>query len=178
MAESPTGPLVEQVQEHAHATSIGWIAGAALTAALLAVLATLAGSQAGTELTAATRSQIQSNDQWGFFQAKSIKSAVMRAKMELLTAMNHTPAATDKTKLDEYEHDLESLKTQAENDQKASEFHLHQHESLEHAALLFQIAIAVVAISVLTRRKAFWFASIACGIVGIALGLPWFWGHP
>ena len=40
---------------------------------------------------------------------------------------------------------------------------------------MFQIAIAISAISALTRRKAFWFVAIAFGAVGLGLLLVGAW---
>ena len=66
----------DQVGEmHHHAEGhTGWVKFAALTAALLAALAAISGSLADVRLTESSRAQIQSNDQWGLYQAKSIKS--------------------------------------------------------------------------------------------------------
>jgi hypothetical protein len=45
--------------------------------------------------------------------------------------------------------------------------HLLTHHVLARSVTLFQIAIAVGAISVLTRRRAFWFVSLAFGLLGL-----------
>jgi hypothetical protein len=157
----------EQIHHHAHEAMQRWISGAALTAALLAALAAITGSLAGKHLTESSRNQIQSNDQWGYFQAKSIKSGVLQSKMELLSALGKPAAEKDKEKLHEYEAEMKEKKKEAEEKAESSEIHLHLHEILERGVTLFHIAIAVVAIAVLTKRKLFWFVSLAFGLVGV-----------
>jgi hypothetical protein len=69
--------------------------------------------------------------------------------------------------LQEYEHDLDQLKEQAERQEASSDVNLSRHEILERGVTLFHIGIAVVAISVLTRRPSFWYVSLLAGVVGI-----------
>jgi hypothetical protein len=56
-----------------------------------------------------SRNQIQSNDGWGYDQAKSIKSGVLPAKIELLEAQGKSEFEADRTRIQEYEHDLDKL---------------------------------------------------------------------
>lgn len=165
--ESPTEQIHDEILDKAHEARERWINWAAATAAVLAGLAAVTGTLADSYLTNSTREQIQSNDDWTYYQAKSIKSAVLRAKMELVEAVGKTPADADRGKLDEYEHDLDKLKTQAEQSAAASEANLAGHEILQRGVTLFHIAIAVVAIAVLTKLRPFWYLSIAAGLAGI-----------
>ena len=151
----------EEAKERKH------LAPVSLTIAILAVfvaIVSLLGHRAHTE---EILMQTRATDQWSYYQAKSIKSAVLRSKMELVEAVGKTPADADRGKLDEYEHDLDKLKTQAEESAAASEAHLAAHEVLQRGVTLFHIAIAVVAIAVLTKLRPFWYLSIAAGVAGI-----------
>jgi len=90
MPHEPQGieHVQEEIQHHAaHDAHEKWVAGAALTAAILAALAAITGALAGVHLTESSRAQIESNDFWGFYQAKSIKSAILTTKVELLGAL-------------------------------------------------------------------------------------------
>jgi hypothetical protein len=51
--------------------------------------------------------------------------------------------------------------------EKLSREHLETHETFEGAATLFHIAIAIVAISVVSKRKQFWYISMVGGAVGL-----------
>ena len=165
--ESPTEQIHDEILDKAHEARERWINWAAATAAVLAGLAAVTSTLADSHLTNSTRQQIQSNDDWSYYQAKSIKSAVLRSKMELVEALGKTPADADHGKLDEYEHDLDKLKTQAGESAAASEAHLAAHEVLRRGVTLFHIAIAVVAIAVLTKLRPFWYLSVAAGLAGI-----------
>ena len=144
-----------------------WISWAAATAAILAGLAAITSTLADSNLTKSSRNQIQSNDDWGYYQAKSIKSSVLRAKIELLEAQGKSESEADRSKLQEYDHDLDKLKSQAEEREVASESYLTRHEILQRGVTVFHIAIAVVAIAVLTKLRSFWYLSIFAGLLGI-----------
>ena len=59
----------------------------------------------------------------------------------------------DQEKLTEYKNEQEEIKRKAEEKEQASERHLHSHVIFARAVTMFQVAIAVAAISVLTRRR-------------------------
>jgi hypothetical protein len=172
---SPTEQVHEQILDHAREARDSWINRAAATASVLAALAAVSGAMSTHYLTVSGRNQIQANDQWSHYQAKSIKAAVLRSKADVIAALGKPAVETDGTKLQEYEHDLEQLKEHAEEQEKASELNLSRHEILERGVTLFHIAIAVVAIAVLTRKSSFWYLSLLAGAVGIVFFAQVFW---
>ena len=173
--EHPEVPL-EQSQEdilhHAHGATEGWIMGVALTAALLAVLAAITALIAEHHADEAMILQIQSSDQWGFFQAKSIKMHLLSTKAELLKALDKTVDEKDLKKVEEEQKEREEIKRVAEEKQQESEAHLRHHAVLARSLTMFQVAIAVAAIAVLTKRKRFWMGSLGFGAVGLVF-LAW-----
>ena len=176
--DSPTEHLHEDILEHAKESRESWISWAAATAAVLAALAAVSGALSNSNLTASSRDQIQSNDHWSHYQAKSIKSGVLHAKIDILAALNKPESDADRDKVKEYEHDLDDLKEQAELKENSSEASLVRHEVLERGVTLFHIAIAVVAIAVLTRRPSFWYLSVSAGVVGVLFLVQGLWPHP
>ncbi|HEY4232043.1 MAG TPA: DUF4337 family protein [Lacipirellulaceae bacterium] len=164
--DSPTEHLHEDMLERAKEALESWISWAAATAAVLAALAAVTGELSNGRLTQSTRDQVQSNDSWGYYQAKSIKAAVLRGKMEMLAALNKPESEADLKKLEEYEHDLDQLKQQAEHQEATSEASLARHETFERGVTLFHIAIAVVAIAVLMRKQWLWYVSVLAGAIG------------
>jgi hypothetical protein len=108
-------------------------------------------------------SQIDASDQWGFYQAKSIKAALLEAKTSLSSAM----VAADKEKVTSYQKEEAEIKAEAERKQAESKAHFHKHEIYARSVTLFQIAIAIAAISALTRRRSFWGVSLLAGVVGL-----------
>jgi hypothetical protein len=167
--ERPEVPLEqsqEEIAHHAHQAAESWIMGVALTAALLAVLAAITALLAEHHANEAMILQIQSSDQWNFYQAKSIKENLLKTKAELLTALGKQVQEKDLDKLKEYKKEQEEIKAKAEEKEHESEGHLQHHTVLSRSLTMFQVAIAVAAISVLTRRKGFWFACMAFGLIG------------
>ena len=82
-AEVPLEHLHEHARERAEHSRETWISWVALSTAVLAVLAAIAGLLSGKHANQAMLSQIEASDQWNYYQAKSIKAAVLNAKMSL-----------------------------------------------------------------------------------------------
>ena len=85
--------LHEQVHHSAEESGEKWISWVALSTAILAVLAAIAGLLSGKHANEAMMSQIEASDQWNYYQAKSIKASVLDAKMALATAANESDRA-------------------------------------------------------------------------------------
>ena len=134
----------------------------ALSTALLAVLAAIAGLLSGHHANEAMMSQIEASDQWGYYQAKSIKAAVLDAK----TSLAAVPIAEDKEKTARYKEEEAEIKAEAERKQSEAKENFHKHEVYARSVTMFQIAIAIAAISALTKRRKFWFVSLVFGLTG------------
>ena len=109
-------------------------------------------------------SQIEASDKWSYYQAKSIKASVLDAKI----ALSGTPSEEDRAKAARYEKEQEEIKSEAEHKETAAKTNFHQHEVFASGVTMFQIAIAIAAISALTRRRPFWIVSLLFGAAGCA----------
>src|SRR5881628_1323365 len=98
-AEVPLEHLHEEVHDSAEHSGENWISWVALTTAILAVLAAIAALLSGKHANEAMMSQIEASDQWGYYQAKSIKASVLNAKMTLTA----TASEKDKEKAAQYQ---------------------------------------------------------------------------
>ena len=164
--EVPTEHLHESIQEQAEHARESWILAVALSTAVLAVLAAITSLLAGAHANEAMLDQIQASDHWAYYQAKGIKAAVLESKMELLHGLNKEVPLEDGKKLEEYKADQKEIQVKAEERAQSSEHHLAHHETLAKGVTIFQVAIAIAAISVLTRKKWMWFGSMVLGICG------------
>ena len=168
--EAPEVPL-EQVQEHiehhAHAEGGGFVSAVALSTAILAALAALVSLLAGDHANEAMISQMKASDQWAYYQAKGIKAGVLTMKTELLAAQGQKVSEKDQAKLDKYGEEQEEIKKEATKEQDEAKNHLAKHKLLAPAVTMFQIAIAVGAISALTKKKIFWGISLLFGVAGL-----------
>ena len=166
MGEVPLEHTQEEMMDQAREAPEKWTLGVALTAAILAALAAVTALLGEHHVNEALIDQIRASDHWSHYQAKSIKSNLLDTKAAILGALHQGPAAHDQDKHAEYDKELADLMKDARADEKSSKQHLERHEPLARGLTMFQLAIAVGAISVLTRRKAFWWAAIAMGLVG------------
>ena len=140
-----------------------WISWVALSTAILAVLAAIAGLLSGSQANEAMMNQIEASDQWGYYQVKSIKASVLEAKMTLAAAATEK----DKEKAATYQEEQAEIKREAEHKQTDAKANFHRHEVFARSVTMFQIAIAIAAISALTRKRRFWFVSLVFGLAGV-----------
>ena len=166
--EVPLEEVQEHLHEHAHEEKSGFISAIALSTAIIAAFAAITSLLAGDHANEAMISQIQSSDQWAFYQAKSIKSAVVTSKNTLLEAQGHKVDEKDAEKLKDYAKDQAEIKKEAEDLSHEAKDHLARHKILASGVTLLQIAIAIGAISALTKRRSFWFVSLLFGLGGIS----------
>jgi vacuolar-type H+-ATPase subunit H len=163
-AEVPLDHLHEQAHETAKHSGETWISWVALSTAILAVLAAIASLLSGEYANEAMMTQIETSDQWSYYQAKSIKAAVLDAK----TTLTGTPDELDQSKRARYEKEQEEIRSEAEQKQAAAKLYFHKHEVFARGVTMFQIAIAIAAISALTKKRSFWLVSLVFGAVGCA----------
>ena len=163
--EEPEVPL-EHLHEHVHKTAEHsgelWISWVALSTAILAVLAAIASLLSGQHANDAMMDQIEASDKWNYYQAKSIKAAVLDAKTTLAGAPNES----DESKRARYEKEQEEIKSDAEAREAAAKSNFDRHEVYARAVAMFQIAIAVAAISALTKKRHFWIVGLLFGVAG------------
>jgi hypothetical protein len=167
--EVPLETIHEEIHHHAEHAMEPWVLWVALSSALIATLAAIASLLAGHHANEAMIDQLAASDQWGYYQAKGVKSAVLSSKSELLQALGHTPQSGDAEKLKRYDEEQSEIKKAAEEKQSGAALHLKSHSIFARSVTLFQVAIAVSAISVLVRRRLFWFVSLGFAAVGLCL---------
>jgi Na+-translocating ferredoxin:NAD+ oxidoreductase RnfD subunit len=162
-AEVPLEHLHEEIHHHAEHGGPPWISLVALSTAILAVLAAIAGLLSGKHANEAMMSQIQASDQWGYYQAKSIKAAILEAK----TTLAEGATEKDKEKAAKYQEEQAEIKVEAEHKEAEATSNFHKHEVFARGVTMFQIAIAIAAISALTKKRRYWFVSLVFGLVGV-----------
>jgi Domain of unknown function (DUF4337) len=173
--EVPTEHLQEAIKEKAEEERERWTLYVALSTAFMAVLAALAGLLAGHHANEAVIDRQKSGDQWNYYQAKGIKSEVAASTDKILRALSTKPVPDDsKAAVERYEKEKEEIKKNAEEYDRSSEEHLAKHVPLATSVTIFQIAIAISAIAILTRRKILWYCGMLltfAGAVFLIVGL-------
>jgi hypothetical protein len=157
-------------------------------AALLAI-SEMAGKHAQT---ASIADNIEANDLWAFYQAKTIRSTVLRTAVEsarLLPTDNTQEAAEARAKqltawqraADRYESDPVSKEGRKELAEHAKAITVLRDEKLntyhefEYGSAALQLAIVMASAAVITEFVLLEIVSAALGLIGLALALVgWF----
>lgn len=179
-------PHEHAVEEAAEKARDGLTQKIALMTAILATVGALISYQSGNAQNEAMflknqsiLKQAEASDQWAFYQARSMKSHIDDATAALAT----DPAEKARFLTDKAHQDLEKTKVQAEAQKlqaesrqlgEESEARLHPHERLAVALTAVQIAIALAAITLLTRRRWLLWASVTAAGIGIVAALSAF----
>ncbi len=120
----------------------------------------------------------EASDQWNFYQAKSNKQNLAELALVLPgvdTAKYQADIARYKSEKEEIKKKAEELDKSSKEWEEKSDEVLHQHHRWAQAMTALQVAIALAAIALLTRKKWLQFASYGVAGVGVALaGCAWF----
>ena len=116
----------------------------------------------------------EASNQWNYYQSKSSKQNLSELALELAPDARKTFYQDEvkryKTEKGEIKLAAEKLEAQSkEFDDKSAE-QMHQHHRWAQATTALQIAIAMAAIALLTRRKWLEYAVFAMSSVGLVLG--------
>ena len=115
----------------------------------------------------------EASNQWNYFQAKSTKQSLAELSRDLSPA---DKKEYYQTKVDRYEKEKTDIKAAADKLEadavqwdKLSDEQMHQHHRWAQATTVLQIAIAMAAIALLTKKK--WLEYIMFGVAGIGLAV-------
>lgn len=114
------------------------------------------------------------SNQWNYYQAKSNKQNLAELSVVLTTgeAQQKFKLAVDRYQLEKAEIKTQAEKLEADVDKanKNSEMEMHVHERWALATTLLQIAIALAAITLLTRKRWMLFGVFGATGVGLVVG--------
>jgi hypothetical protein len=151
----------------------------ALMTAIIATIAALISYQSGSAQNEAMflknesiLKQAEASDQWAFFQAKSVKAQLAADFAVVATGADDKArflAVHEREDRERSEIQTEARKLQAESRElgEKSEARLRPHERLSVGLTFLQIAIALAAITVLTRRTWLLWGSVASAVIGL-----------
>jgi hypothetical protein len=170
-------PAHEEVEEHVHHAHDPFektVAGTmAIIAALLAVVSVLSQYFNTEKLLA----QGKASDQWAYSQAKDIRHYIADATRDSLKELRPgSPAIAT------YEQDAKKYKKQAADIQDKARDLEKERDSLGAKAdrfhfgeVFLEVAIVLSSLSILTRRKPFFWAGAAAAVVGVGIGITAYW---
>ena len=172
--------VMEGAEEHERGTE-PWTLPVAVTLAILAVLvamATLMGHRAATE---ELLLETQASDQWAYFQAKNIRLHEMQGIADVLGLVQ--PVDKEKTEaireqylkgVEQYDKEKDEISEKAKELETERALVSRREDRYDTAEVILEIALIICSLTLLTRKRIFWFAGIVVGIVGVAVAVSGF----
>ncbi len=169
----------QELQEHAeHAGHEKSLRPVALTMTILAVLVavvTVLGHRTHTE---AILNQDKATDTWNEYQAHKIRAHDTDLTAELLSAVTVADKDRAKELAAKYAKEKSDKKDETEEDKaKALEYETKVEEAeakgdrFDLGEVLLEIGLVITSITLLTRKRAYWFAGLAFSAVGVVAAL-------
>jgi len=116
----------------------------------------------------------EASDQWNFYQAKSSKQNLAELGATLTAGDTQSKYAQEiaryKKEKEEILPEAKKLEDQSKAAEIASEAAMHVHHRWAQATTLIQIAIALAAITILTRNKGLQYTAYGVAVAAIAVG--------
>ena len=180
------GPHDHELEHAAHKDPGGMASQLAVITAILATVGALFAymggatqANAGLHKNDAAIKKTEASNQWNYYQSKSSKQNLSELALELAPEARKTFYADEimRYKTEKAEIKLAAEKLEAESkawDDRSAE-QLHQHHRWAQATTALQVAIAMAAIALLTKKQ--WLEKLVLGMsaVGFVLGaLAWF----
>ena len=117
----------------------------------------------------------EASDQWNFYQAKSSKQNIAELGATLTTGDTQAKYLKEveryKKEKEEIMPEAKKLENAAKEAELASEASMHVHHRWAQATTFIQIAIALAAITILTRNKGLQYTSYGVAAAAVAIGV-------
>lgn len=149
---------------------------AATVGALFSYMGGATQANAGLYKNNAAIKKTEASNQWNYFQAKSTKQSLAEVSRDLTP--NPEEKAKYQGKIDRYEKEkneiktaAEALETEAKEWDAKSDAQMHEHHRWAQATTALQVAIALAAIALLTRKKWLEIGMYGVGAIGTGIGV-------
>ncbi len=176
------GPHDHEVEHVAHHGGDNFTARLAVLTAVLSTVGAIFGYMGGHSQNAAllykNEAAIQktaASNQWNYYQAKSNKQNLAELSVTLTRGEDQEKfkqaVERYKKEKEEIKADAEKLEEHAKEADKHSEKEMHVHERWALATTLLQIAIALSAITLLTRKRWMLLGVYGSAALGVGVGV-------
>jgi hypothetical protein len=167
--------LKERAEDGAHEPSLAPVT---LTMAVLAVLVaaiTLLGHRAHTEEIIL---QTRSADQWAYYQAKEIRRRnyeLFLDELSVFSLQSSQQVDTIKEKyakeIERYKEELKDIEAEAKKAEAEVKVEEARADRYDLSEVLLEAALVISSITLLTRKKLFWYFGIVLALTGIVIGI-------
>jgi Na+/glutamate symporter len=176
------GPHDHELEHAAQGHGDSFTNKVAMFTAIIATIGAIFGYMGGATQAAAglykndaAIKKTEASNQWNYYQAKSSKQNLMELALELAPSSKaehyQTQIERYKTEKADIKVNAEKLEAQAQEFDEMSEAQMHQHHRWAQATTVLQVAIALAAIALLTRKTWVEYAMFGSGALGIGIGI-------
>jgi|SRR5262245_13972281 len=166
-----------------------WVVYLSFTTALVAVFAAVAALESGSyaneallQKNEAVLAQAKASDQWAYYQAKSMKSAIYSIQAAAAKSSDPGLAAKAQQEAERYATEeaeiskaAKEFEKEADKETQSSTHSLEHHHRFAYAVTMFQVSIALAAVAALSRQKAIWLVGLMISVMGVVYFLDGFW---
>jgi len=170
--------LMELKENAEHGSEERSLAPVTLTMAILAVLVasvTLLGHRAHTE---EVLLQTRAADQWAYYQAKEIRRRnyeLFLDELSVFSLQNSEQATAIKEKyakeVERYKDELKDIQAEAKKAEDEVKVEEARADHYDLGEVLLEAALVICSITLLTRRRIFWYFGILLALAGITTGI-------
>jgi hypothetical protein len=148
------------------------------TLAVLVALVTMFGHRAANEQILL---QAKASDQWNYYQAKNIRFHEMEGYVDLLA--NLAPADKEKAEAakekyakqaEKYDKDKEEISNEAKKLEAERDVFGGRENRFDTGEALLEIGLVICSMTLLTKKKIFWFSGMAIAAIGVAIAITAF----
>jgi Domain of unknown function (DUF4337) len=173
-----------ELPEHDHHDKHPLTIPVSVTMAILAVLGalvTLLGHRAHTE---ELLLQAQATDQWAYYQAKNIRLHEMEAVADMIGAL--APQDKDKAaavhekyvkEVERYKSDKENIGDIAKEVESERDLVSRRADRFDGGEALLDVGLVICSVTLLTKRRYFWYTGMLFGAAGVILASTGFFIH-
>jgi hypothetical protein len=154
----------ENGQDGDHGDHDGWTRYVSLMVVVLAAATTIASHKAASFQSQIVLYQAQSSDAWASYQAKSTQQRLADMEARRASGAEAARAAVEATRYRAEEKELRARAQRLEAERDAAVRH---GPPLGFSVASLQIAIAIAALCLITRRRMLWAASGILGVLGV-----------
>ena len=143
--------------------------------AVLGAIVTLMGHRSHTE---ELLLQAKASDQWNYYQAKNIRLHEMEAVADMLAVLS--PGDKEKVatvhekyvkEVERYEKDKDTISDQAKELEAERDVVSHRADRFDAGEVFLEMGLVICSITLLTKKRFFWFGGVAIGAVGVILAI-------
>ena len=149
--------------------------------AVLVALVTLLGHRAHTEELLV---QTQATDQWALYQARNIRLHEMQAVADMLETF--TPVDKEKAgklrekylkEVERYNHEKEETSDKAKELETERTLASRRADRFDGGEVFLEMGLVICSITLLTKRRFFWFSGMTIAALGVVLAATGFFIH-